>query len=91
MKEQVRQTVRKALESCYAEGTLTSGEFPAIVIEKPAHAEHGDFATNAAMLLAKAEKKAPRIVAEAIVAHLQGAADIFARVEIAGPGFINFH
>jgi arginyl-tRNA synthetase len=59
MKEQVRQTVRKALESCYADGTLASGQLPAIVIEKPAHAEHGDFATNAAMLLAKAEKKAP--------------------------------
>lgn len=91
MKERVRAAVRSALERCFADGTLTSGEFPAIVIEKPAHAEHGDFATNAAMLMAKGERKAPRLVAEAIVGHLPGGDDIFDRVEIAGPGFINFH
>jgi arginyl-tRNA synthetase len=42
------------------------------------------------MQMAKAEKKAPRAVAELLVAHLRGAADIFSRVEVAGPGFINF-
>jgi arginyl-tRNA synthetase len=59
-------------------------------VEKPAHEEHGDFASNAAMLMAKGEKKAPRAVAEAIVRHLQAGSTIFAAVEVAGPGFINF-
>jgi arginyl-tRNA synthetase len=90
MKEQVREAVRNALERCFADGTLASGVVPTLVVERPALAEHGDFATNLAMLLAKAEKKPPRLVAEALVAHLRGSADIFAAVEIAGPGFINF-
>ncbi len=90
MKDLLRDLVREALEGCFADGTLTSGDIPAIVIEKPAHAEHGDFATNAAMLMAKAERKSPRAVAEALVARLAGSSDIFARVEVAGPGFINF-
>jgi arginyl-tRNA synthetase len=90
MKELVKESLRTAIERCFADGSLTSGLYPAAIIEKPAHPEHGDFATNAAMLLAKAERKSPRLVAEALVVHLRGAADIFAGVEIAGPGFINF-
>ncbi|HEX9006966.1 MAG TPA: arginine--tRNA ligase, partial [Bacteroidota bacterium] len=70
MKELVRSLVREALEDCLADGVLTSGQFPAVIIEKPAHEEHGDFATNVAMLMAKAEKKAPRNIAEALVKRL---------------------
>ena len=90
MKVLLRQLVREVLEDCFADGTLTSGEIPALLIEKPAHAEHGDFATNVAMVLAKAEKKAPRVIADILVGRLRGAADIFAGIDIAGPGFINF-
>jgi arginyl-tRNA synthetase len=90
MKEQIASAVRGAVEQCFAAGELSSGEVPAFIVNRPAHAEHGDFATNAAMLMAKAERKAPRAVAEALVTRLRGAAEIFARVEIAGPGFINF-
>ncbi len=89
MKELLQDLVRKGLEKCYAAGVLTSGEIPPIVIEKPAHAEHGDFATNAAMLLARAEKKAPRAIAETLIKHLEADA-LCAGVEVAGPGFINF-
>jgi arginyl-tRNA synthetase len=90
MKELVKDSLRRAMEGCFADGSLTSGQIPLIVVEKPAHEEHGDFASNAAMLMAKAEKKPPRAVAEAIARHLQGDSEIFAGVEIAGPGFINF-
>src|SRR5512135_505723 len=90
MKELVKESIISALERCYADGSLTSGKIPAIVVEKPANEEHGDFATNAAMLLAREERKPPRGVAEAIVGHLDKDASIFAAVEIAGPGFINF-
>ncbi|HEY6874265.1 MAG TPA: arginine--tRNA ligase [Geobacteraceae bacterium] len=90
MKELVRQLVREVLEDCLADGTLGSGQFPAVIIEKPAHEEHGDFATNVAMLLAKAEKKAPRVIAETLVKRLEKGSELFAGIEVAGPGFINF-
>ncbi len=90
MKEILCELVRKGLESCFADGTLISDQTPDIIIEKPAHEEHGDFATNIAMLMAKPEKKAPRVIADILVRHLD-AGHVCDRVEIAGPGFINFH
>ncbi len=90
IREIVRELVRKGLEECYASGSLSSGEIPSIVIETPANREHGDFATNAAMQLAKAERRAPRGVAEAIMAAITASSDLFENIEIAGPGFINF-
>ncbi|PLX97406.1 MAG: arginine--tRNA ligase [Desulfuromonas sp.] len=90
MKERLRQAICAALETCFSNGTLGSGEIPTVVLEVPAHAEHGDFATNVAMTMARAEKKAPRKIAEAIVAALGGENDLWQKVEIAGPGFINF-
>ncbi len=87
----MREFLKTALEECHASGALVSGSFPQLVIETPADPLHGDFATNVAMQLAKAERKAPRAVAEIIVAQLMSVSEIFAKVEIAGPGFINFH
>ncbi len=90
MKKVLLGHVRKCLENCYANETLSSGVVPEIIIEVPAHAEHGDFATNVAMQLAKPEKKAPRQIAEVLVKELQVNNELFEKVEIAGPGFINF-
>ncbi|RQW83602.1 MAG: arginine--tRNA ligase [Geobacter sp.] len=90
MKKALLGQVRKCLENCYTNGTLSSGAMPEIVIEVPAHAEHGDFATNVAMQLAKQEKKAPRQIAENLVKELECNSELLEKVEIAGPGFINF-
>jgi len=90
MKKALLEHVRKCLENCYTNGTLSSGIMPEIVIEVPAHAEHGDFATNVAMQLAKPEKKAPRQIAEILVKDLASNTELLEKVEIAGPGFINF-
>jgi len=90
MKNRLRAAVEHALKECYRTGTLDSGEIPDFVIEVPAHADHGDFAVNAAMTLARPEKKAPRTIAEAIVEALGEGEGLWSRVEIAGPGFINF-
>jgi arginyl-tRNA synthetase len=60
------------------------------VIERTRDSAHGDFATNAALQLAKAAKRKPRELAQAIIAALP-ASDIVSKVEIAGPGFINFY
>jgi arginyl-tRNA synthetase len=61
-----------------------------IPLERTRDAAHGDFATNVAMLLAKPARRSPREIAERIVAALPSDARV-ARVEVAGPGFINFH
>ncbi|NJC88170.1 MAG: arginine--tRNA ligase [Desulfuromonas sp.] len=90
MREALRQRLEAALMACYAAGTLASGEIPEVQLEVPGNPEHGDFATNLAMLLARAERKAPRQVAETLVAALGDGEGLWRRLEIAGPGFINF-
>ncbi|OGR36487.1 MAG: arginine--tRNA ligase [Desulfuromonadales bacterium GWD2_61_12] len=89
MKERLRALVYEALERCRQNGSLTPGPTPTFTIESPVNPEHGDFAVNVAMLLARAEKKAPRQIAESIVAALGDGGGLCQRVEIAGPGFIN--
>ena len=90
MKERLRLAVSAALQACYQAGTLKSGQDPDFVVEVPGQSGHGDFACNVAMLLAREEKLPPRKVAEALVAILGTEAGIWEKVEIAGPGFINF-
>jgi arginyl-tRNA synthetase len=71
------------------EGALPEGlDICRVVVEPPRDASHGDLATNAAMVLAKDVKSAPRALAETIAAALRGEAGV-ARVDVAGPGFIN--
>lgn len=60
-----------------------------ILLERPKSAEHGDFATNLALVLAKPLKQNPRAIAAHIIANLP-ANDYIAKTEIAGAGFINF-
>ncbi len=90
MKNEIRVRVMQSLERCYANGSLSSGRTPEIVIEVPNHADHGDYASNIALALARDEKKAPRQIADILVKELAGTDDFFERIEIAGPGFINF-
>ena len=89
MMDRLRQQVQNALQACFDKGTLHSGVVPDVLIEVPGNPEHGDFATNLALVMAKAERKAPRQIAEALVAALESC-DFLSKVEIAGPGFINF-
>ena len=67
---------------------LDPSEVPEPALERPRLAEHGDWATNVALVLARAAKAPPRAVAEAMVAHLE-LPDWVAGVEVAGPGFVN--
>jgi arginyl-tRNA synthetase len=67
---------------------LDPSDVPEPALERPRLAEHGDWATNVALVLAKAAKAPPRAVAEAMVAHLEPP-DWVAGVEVAGPGFVN--
>ncbi len=90
MNQRLKQHIYNALQICYERGTLKSAQLPEIALEVPAHAEHGDFSSNIAMVLARAERMAPRKVAEALVSVLEESTAESGRVEIAGPGFINF-
>ena len=89
MKDRLRQQIGDALQACFNNGTLHSGVVPDVQIEIPGNPDHGDFASNLAMTMARAEKKSPRQIAEALVEALHGC-DFLSKVEIAGPGFINF-
>jgi arginyl-tRNA synthetase len=80
--------VAEALAAAAPELRL-SGDLPEIELSKPRQKEHGDFATNVALVVAPRVKRPPRDVAEAIVRHLPPA-DFLASAEVAGPGFINF-
>ena len=63
---------------------------PVIELERTRDASHGDFACNLAMRLSKAAKRNPRELANALIAALP-ATELLSKVEVAGPGFINFH
>jgi arginyl-tRNA synthetase len=89
VKDQLRHLVLRAIARLQAEGLLPPAAAPAFVIERTRNRDHGDFACNAAMLLAKPARRNPREVAQAIVAALAQSAGIN-KVEIAGPGFVNF-
>jgi arginyl-tRNA synthetase len=65
------------------------GEIPEFALEAAKNADHGDFACNAALLLPKRLRRKPREIAEDIAARLRAASDTVARVEVAGPGFVN--
>ena len=89
MKQQLEQLVLAALSNLPA-GLLPEAPAPgAVVVERTKDAQHGDFTTNVAMRLAKAAKRSPRELAQAIVAALP-ANPLVAKTEVAGAGFINF-
>ena len=90
MKQHLESLINQALQRLHAEHVLPADAAPAVAAERTKTTEHGDFASNVALGLAKAARMKPRALAERIVASLP-ASERVARVEIAGPGFINFY
>ena len=89
--EQVRKEIEQGILQAKADGRFDFEELPAFIVEVPKDKSHGDFATNAAMLLTKQAKMKPRDIAQAIVDSLNKESKLIEKVEIAGPGFINFY
>ena len=89
--EQVRKEIEQGILQSKADGRFDFTEMPAFIVEVPKDKSHGDFATNAAMLLTKQAKMKPRDIAQAIVDSLNKESKLIEKVEIAGPGFINFY
>ena len=87
---QLRNAVTAALCKAVENGELPKADIPDFIIETPADASHGDFATNAAMAGAKAFRMPPFKIAKAITDNLDLEGTLFERFETAGPGFINF-
>ena len=87
---ELRNTIRSAMEKACANGELPQADIPEFSIEVPADRAHGDWATNAARVSARAFHAAPRKIAEALTHNLSLDGTYFDRFEIAGPGFINF-
>lgn len=87
---QLKNAITNAITQAIAGGDLPEGDIPAFVIEVPGDRTHGDLATNVAMVSAKAFRNTPRKIAEIIVSRLDLQGTYFEKVEIAGPGFLNF-
>jgi arginyl-tRNA synthetase len=89
LKEQLRKLIAAALTSLQQERKLAHWKAQRIHIERTRDKRHGDFASNISLVLAKDARQKPRDLAELIVRHLP-AHPWLAKVEVAGPGFINF-
>lgn len=88
----LRNIVSEALKKANENGSLTlDGGMQEIMLEEPKIEAHGDFSTNLAMTMAKSQKMPPRKVAEILLALINTETGILEKVEMAGPGFINFY
>ena len=96
MRQTIEELVRTTLEALRRDGTLPETLFadgigPRFIVERPKDKSHGDFSTNAALVLSKPARMNPRALAERILAALPPEQTDVERWEVAGPGFINFH
>ena len=87
---QIEDLIAKAVEKAFSAGVLPASESAPFIIEVPADKRNGDFSTNAAMVNAKNFRLPPRKIAETIVSFASNEGTYFEKIEVAGPGFINF-
>ncbi len=90
MKKKLAKILQDTLDLCFREGYLREMSLPEFVIEVPNNPDHGHFATNLAMTLAKEQKSSPRNIAEIVIRHLVDNDHFILKAEIGGAGFINF-
>ncbi|MCL4686090.1 arginine--tRNA ligase [Myxococcota bacterium] len=88
MRERLRRVLEEHLAAALREAG-DAGAVPAFALDPPRQAEHGDFACNAALLVAKRLRQPPQAVAERLIAALGDAGGLVAAAEVAGPGFVN--
>ena len=90
--EQMQENLKQEIQAAVLKAGLAEAEqLPEVMIETPKDQAHGDYSTNMAMQLARMAKKAPRVIAEEILAHFDRSKASIEKLEIAGPGFINFY
>lgn len=86
----IRSVTKNACNTCLAAGKFLVESIPEISLEMPREKGFGDFSTNLAMQMAKGAKMSPRRVAEHLIAAMDLTGTDIDKVEMAGPGFINF-
>ncbi|MGN1400478.1 MAG: arginine--tRNA ligase [Bacillus sp. (in: firmicutes)] len=90
--EQVQEKLKQEIKEAVIKANLaTEEQIPQVVLETPKDKVHGDYSTNMAMQLTKLAKKAPRMIAEDLIANFDKSKASIEKIEIAGPGFINFY
>lgn len=90
IREKLKQIIEEAQKAAIAAGELPEGEYaPVQRLEIPKEKKFGDYSTNAAMQWARTAHRAPRMIAEVLVKHIES--DLVDHMEIAGAGFINFY
>lgn len=89
-KQALKQAIIDSLNAAMEQGKLVQSEIPEFNIEVPAKRENGDYSANVAMVGARAFKVAPRQIAQTVTEFINLDNTPFERVEIAGPGFLNF-
>jgi arginyl-tRNA synthetase len=90
VKEHLEELLAQSLLHLQRDGVLPATAEPSVQIERTKSPEHGEFASNVAMVLSKPAGRPPRELAQAIIDRMPRSRQV-ARLEIAGPGFINFH
>jgi arginyl-tRNA synthetase len=89
----IKIQLKEKLDAYFQKGVekqlWSDNAFGKYTLEKPKHESHGDFSTNLAMVIGGREKKKPRDIAESLV-EIIGSDPLFSKIEIAGPGFVNF-
>src|ERR1700744_2343411 len=90
LKPQLEQLLREAVNGLVGTLLPTAPEASQITVERTRDAQHGDFASNVALRLAKSARRSPRELAQAIATALPPN-DLIERTEVAGAGFINFY
>jgi arginyl-tRNA synthetase len=87
--KRLQEQFREAIKRCIDSGQFKLEDIPEIILEKPKREEHGDLATNIAMIIASRTGKKPLIVAEAIVSHFPKESGLLKKIDVVKPGFIN--
>jgi arginyl-tRNA synthetase len=90
MKDKITKILENALNVAIGKGQLPELSLPYIEVEAPGNPLHGDYAANAAMILAAQARQDPRKIARVIQENISDPENIIEKTQIAGPGFINF-
>ncbi len=91
IEDYLRTVLTDALRRCADAGLLPAGVPDRVALEQPPQPDMGDFSTNVALIAAKSAGRKPRDLAHEIVERIAADDELVARIEVAGPGFINFH
>jgi arginyl-tRNA synthetase len=90
--EQVQSKLKQEIKAAVIKANLASeDQIPDVILEIPKEKAFGDYSTNMAMQLTRVAKKAPRLIAEELIAQIDPSKAFIEKIELAGPGFINFY